>query len=85
MKAVVKIADRFASQDGTFLRVFDSKKSPHIFPRYSTENLVIQEVSYNLSIRLSTTLHKKKKAPWPTLPMKIGLYEIKNLKFVDTE
>ena len=30
-------------------------------------------------------LHWKKKAPWPTLPLQIELYEIWNLKHVDVE
>lgn len=45
----------------------------------------MQEVSYNISIELSTVLHKNKKSPWPTLIMQIILYEIKNLKVADTE
>jgi len=45
----------------------------------------MQEVSYRLSTRLSPGLHRKKKAPWPTLPLWIGLYEIKILKDVDGE
>ena len=43
----------------------------------------MQEVVYHLSTGLSTNFHMKKKAPWPTLPMKIGLYEIKNIKVTD--
>jgi len=45
----------------------------------------MQEVAYHLSTRFSTALHRKIKATWPTLPMQIILYEIKNLKVMDTE
>jgi len=44
----------------------------------------MQEVLHHLSTRLSTALYMKKKAPWPILPFQIGLYEIKNLKVMDT-
>lgn len=37
-------------------------------------------MSYNLVTVLSAALHRMKKAPWPTLPLQIGLYEIKNFK-----
>jgi len=31
------------------------------------------------------SFHRKNKAPWPTLPSQIGLYEINNLKVMDTK
>jgi len=45
----------------------------------------MQEVSYYLVIVFSIGLHKKKKAPWPTLPLHIILYKIKSLKDSDVE
>ena len=65
--------------------MFGGEKPLHVLPRYATNKLVMQEVSYHLATRLSATLHRKKKSPWPTLPLKIGLYEIKNLKVMDDE
>jgi len=85
MEVVSEIIDWFASPDGTFLRVFDGQNSSHILARYATDNLSMQKVSYYLSTGLSAALHRRKKAPWLTLPMQIGLYEIKNPKVVDTE
>jgi len=68
VKVIIDIADWYASLDGTFIRVFGGEKPPHVLPRYATEKLIMQEVSYHLATRLSATLHSKKKAPWPTLP-----------------
>jgi len=85
MEPVLEIANWFASPDGTFLRAFSGQKLPHILSRYAINKLVMQEVSYHLSIGLSIALHRKKKTPCLTLPMQIGLYEIKNLKVVKTK
>lgn len=57
----------------------------HILPRYATDKLVMQEVVYHLSTGFLATFDEKKKAPRRTLPMQIGLYEIKNLKVADFE
>ena len=56
-----------------------------VFPKFSMHNLVMQEVVYHISIRLSAILHREKKEPWPTLLLQIGLYEIKNLKHSEAE
>lgn len=45
--------------------------------------LSLECLAYHLPTVLS--IHMKKKAPQPTLPMKIILYEIKNLKVSDIE
>jgi len=47
------------------------------------DKLVMQEVSYHLSIGLSSRMHRKKKAPWPNLHLHIRLYKIKSLNYVD--
>ena len=80
MDAIIEIADWYSSPGGTFLRVFSEEKPPYVLPRCATNKLVIQEVSYHLTKGLSVALHKKNKGPWPTLPMKKELYDIKNLK-----
>ncbi len=85
MEVIAYITDWYASPGGTFLRVFSGEKPPRVLPRYNTDNLVMQQVSYHLATRLSTAFHRKNKAPWPTLPLKIVLYEINNLKVMDTE
>ena len=85
MEAILDIANWFASSNGTFLRVFNREISPHAFPRYVNNKIFMQGVSYHLATGLSAVLHRKKKASWLTLPMKIGFYEIKNLKVSDTK
>lgn len=65
--------------------MFGGYKPPHVLPRYATEKLITQEVSYHLATGLSLALHRKKKAPWPTLPLHIGLYKINNLKVMDVD
>ena len=85
MEAISEITDWYASPYATFLRVFSGEKSPHVFPRYSVDNIFMQEVVYHLSTRLAKTLHRKKIALLRMLPLQIRLYEIKNLKFVDIE
>lgn len=85
MEVVLELEDWFASLECTFLREFGGHKSPHLLPRYATNKLVMQEVAYHLSTRLSRLLHRKKKAPWLVLSLQIGLYEIENLKVADTK
>jgi len=73
MEAVLEIIHWFASQDGNFLSLFCGQKSSHILPSYSIDKLVTQEFVYHLFTGLLTAFHRKKKSPWPTLPMQIRL------------
>jgi len=79
MEVILNIAYLYAPPGRIFIRVFGGEKTLHVLPKYATDKLVMQEVSYHLS----TGLHKKKKGPWPTLPLLIKLYEIKSLKDAD--
>lgn len=54
-------------------------------PRYVTNKVVLQEVDYQFDKGLSGVLHIRKKAPWPTFPLRIGLYELKIHKAEITE
>lgn len=47
MKIVTKVANWFASLDGTYLKVFDCQKPPHILLRYVTDKVIMQEISYH--------------------------------------
>lgn len=85
MEAILNIADWYALLGGTFIRVFGGEKPLHVLPRYATNKMAMKEVSYHFSIGLSSGLHGKKKARWPTFPLRIRLYEINNLKDVDVE
>lgn len=80
MKSLIDIAEWYSSPLGTFIWMYYAKKARHVLPKFSMDNLVMQEVSYYISTGLSTRLHKKKKAPWLALPLQIELYEIQNPK-----
>ena len=85
MKALLGIADWYASSSDTFIQVFSAEKPPHVLPKFALDVLVMQEVVYHISAGLTTRLQRKKKAPWPTLPLQIGLYEIQSIKQADVE
>lgn len=85
MEPIVNISEWYASPAGISIKVFGREKHLHVLPRYATDKLIMQEVSYHLSIGLLVGQHRKKKVPWPTLPLQIGLYEIKSLKDVDVK
>lgn len=87
MQTLLNIAGWYASPDGTFIRMFDLEKPLDELPRFTTDKLVMQEVSYHISIGLSTRLHRRSKTPCPTIPLWIGLYEIRILEdaYVETE
>lgn len=68
MEALLNIANWYASLDGTFIKMYNVEKAPHVFPRFSIDKMVMKEVAYHISIGLSDGLHKKKKAPWLMLP-----------------
>jgi len=85
IELLLNIANCYTSLEGTFIKMYNMEKDLHVLSRFSTDKLVMQEVSYHISIGLSAGLHKKKKAPWLTLPMQIGFYTIKSLKEPDVE
>ena len=76
MEALINITYWYASPLGTFIQMYNVEKALYVLTKFSMDKLVMQEVAYHISIGLSARLHKKNKAPWPTLPLYIGLYEI---------
>ena len=82
MQELLNIVDWYGSLSGTFIMIFGGEKPLHVLPRYVTDKLIMQEISYHLSIGLLIVLHRKNKAPWSALPFWIRLYEIKSLKDV---
>ena len=72
MEALVKREYWYASTLGTFIQMYNVEKALHVLPNISTEKMVMQEVAYRISTRLSTGFHRKKKAPWPMLPCELG-------------
>ena len=85
MEALIDIADWYASLFGTFIRMYSVKKPLHVLSKFSLDKIVMQEVAYHISARLSDRLHRKKKAPWPALALWIGFYEIHTFKHADVE
>lgn len=69
MEALLNIVDWYASPDGIFIKMYNEEKPLHVFPRFFTNKLVMQEVAYHILTGLSTGFHRKKKAPWPMLPL----------------
>jgi len=76
MDALNDIADWYASPFDTFIWMYSAEKPQYVLLKFSLDKLVMQEVSYHILVGFSSRLHQKKKAPWPTLPLWIGLYEI---------
>jgi len=85
MEALVNIVDWYASPFGTLIQMYNVEKASHVLPKFSMDKLVMQEVAYHISTGLSVRLHIEKNAPWPTLPLRIELYEIQNLKHAKAE
>lgn len=85
MDSITELVDWFASPDGIYLRVFGFHKSSYMLLRYATNKLVMQKISYHVSIGLSTILQRKRKCPWPTFPLHVETCEIKNLKVAKAE
>ena len=63
VEVIVDIAFWYASLSSTLIIVFGREKPPHVLPRYATDKLIMQEVSYHLTTRLLASLHRMKKAP----------------------
>lgn len=85
MEALIDIADWYASLFDTFIRMFTAEKHLHALLKFSLDILLMQEVVCHISIGLIARLHRKKKPPWPTLPLKIGLYKIQSFKKADVK
>ena len=85
MEALIDIVDWYASPLGTFIQMYNVEKVPHVLPNFSIDNIIMQEASYHILTGLWVRLHRKKKEPWPTRPLWIGLYEIQNLKYADAK
>ena len=85
MEVIVSITYWYASPIGTFVRVFGGEKPSHFLPRYPIDRLIMQEVSYHLSIGFLIGLYRKKKVQWLTPIFWIKLYDIKSLKDANTQ
>ena len=84
MEIVTKVSNQFPIPESTFFRVFGSFQTPHALPKFVTKKL-LQEVCYQMTSKISKTLSKAKKKPWPTLLLTIGDYTVKDFKEVEAE
>lgn len=48
MEALIDIADWYASPFSTFIQMYSVEKALHVLPKFSMDNLVMQEVSYHI-------------------------------------
>lgn len=85
MESLVNIAEWYASPSDTFIQMYIAEKPRHVLLNFSMDKLIMKEVSYHILVGLLTRLHRKKKAPWPIIPLWIGLYEIWNLRHENVE
>lgn len=85
IEELINIMDWYVSPSNTFIQMYDTEKPLHVLPKFSMDKLFVQEVSYHILAGLSIRVHPKKKAPWPTLLLRIRLYEIWNFKHADVE
>lgn len=58
--------------------VFGAYKPPHALPMLATDRVLMQEVCYQVTTRLSKTLLKGKKGPWDLFPLTIGEFYHEN-------
>lgn len=79
MKEFLAIVDWYDSPNDTFIIVFSVEKLLHVRPKFALDVLIMWEVAYHISVGLTTRMQRKNKAPWPTLPLQIGLYKIEAL------
>lgn len=52
MKVLLGIENWYASPDDMFIQVFSADKPPHVLPKFSLDVLIIQEVTYYISVWL---------------------------------
>ena len=62
-------------EHGTYIRIYNAMKPPHLLPRFVPDKLFLQEVAYQTIIHgVGGMLYRLKKGIWPTLPLYIGNY-----------
>jgi len=85
MQALLNIVDWYASPIGTFIKMFSREKPLDVLPMFAMDKLIMQEDAYHISTGLSIGLHRRKKAPLPSLPLRIRLHEIQSYKTTQEE
>ena len=85
MQTITRVASWFPITHSTFIRVFGSFKAPHALHEFVINKLLLQEVFYQMTSGFSKVLIKGKKNPWPSLPLTISAYMVRDLKEVEVE
>lgn len=85
MEMLVKVSHWFPFTEYTFMRVFGSFNTPHALPQFITNKILLQEVCYEMNSGFSKVLTKGKKKPWPTFPLTIDAYIVKDFREVEVE
>ena len=85
MQTTTRVAKWFPITHNTFIRVFRSFKAPHTLPEFITDKILLQEVCYQMTSGFSKVHTKGKKNPWPTLPLTIGTFTVRDFKEVEVE
>ena len=54
-------------------------------PQFVTDKMLLQEVCFQMTSGFSKVLTKGKKKSWPTLPLTIDAYRVKDFREVEEE
>jgi hypothetical protein len=66
-------SDLYLLEYGTYIRVYGATKVPHLLPKFVSDWLVLQEITYQTVIHgVGTTLYRDKNSIWPPLPLWVG-------------
>ena len=84
MGTLIDIAHWFP-QEGVIIQVFRMLQAPHALPRFVPDKVLLQEVCYQMTMGFTMVLTKGKKKPWPSLPLTIGAYTVKDFRAVEAE
>ena len=59
--------------DGVYIRMSGSTKTPHWFPHFVSDTLLLQEIAYQTYVHgIFASLHKSKKGIFPLFPYPLG-------------
>lgn len=85
-QAISKIGDWYMNKHGVYIHVYGVATPPHVFPFLITDHMVFSEVLYQTYGSVATAiLMRRKKSPWPKLPIKVGAYKVSSKETVAAE
>lgn len=63
----------------TYIRVSGVIASPHIFPKYVPNRILMKYIAFQIfEINITVGLLKRKVRGWPEMPLIVGLFQINN-------